>query len=506
MVFLSHIYDKVSLEDVLKVVKQSLEIRQGQTLIMTAQLQQAIKLLQLNNVELAEFVEEELEKNPLLEREGTSGDDQEIREPSAEPVSTDENKQTVDEPPLDSGDTLEEGGYDYTTSNYAGVGAGGNAKFDDPDYNFENTLVADTSLRDHLLDQIQVDFLDNKERAIATLMVDYLSEAGYFRASLEDVVERLGCEKEQVERVLAKLQLLNPTGIFARDLSECLSIQLKEKNHFDPAIEKLLENLDLLAKHDLKKLKDICKVNDEDLMDMISEIKILNPKPAMEFDHFISQTAIPDVIMRPLPKSKGGGWRVELNNDTLPRVLVNREYYAEINSSAKNKQDKKYIIDKLNTANWLINAMDQRAQTILKVASEIIIQQENFFNFGVEFLKPLILKNIAEEVGVHESTVSRVTTNKYIGTPRGLFELKYFFSSGVSSIEGNTEISSEAIKAKIKTLTEAEDKEKILSDDDIVKLLTDEGISIARRTVAKYREALKIPSSIQRRRMKKQVL
>ncbi len=503
MVFLSHIYDKVSLEDVLKVVKQSLEIRQGQTLTMTAQLQQAIKLLQLNNVELTEFVEDELEKNPLLEREGSSNNDQEIREPSAEPTSSEESQ--TEETPLDSGNSLEEG-YDYSTSDYAGVGAGGNAAFEDPDYNFENTLVADTSLRDHLLEQIQVDFLDNKERAIATLMVDYLSEAGYFRAPLEDVAERLGCEKVLVENVLAKLQLLNPTGIFARDLSECLAIQLKEKNHFDPAIEKLLENLDLLAKHDLKKLKDICKVNDEDLMDMISEVKNLNPKPAMEFEYFISQTAIPDVIMKPLPKSKGGGWRVDLNNDTLPRVLVNREYYAEINNSAKNKQDKKYITEKLNTANWLINAMDQRAHTILKVAGEIIVQQENFFNFGVEFLKPLILKNIAEEVGVHESTVSRVTTNKYIGTPRGLFELKYFFSSGVSSIEGNTEISSEAIKARIKTLTEAEETEKILSDDDIVKLLTNEGVSIARRTVAKYREALKIPSSVQRRRMKKQAL
>ncbi len=499
----SHIYDKISLEGRLIVVKQSLEIRQGQTLTMTAQLQQAIKLLQLNNVELTEFVEEELEKNPLLEREGSSNNDQEIREPSAEPTSTDTSNSETSEPLLDNG---EEGGYDYTTSDYAGVGAGGNAKFDDPDYNFENTLEASVSLREHLLDQIQVDFKDDQERAIATLMVDYLTEAGYFRVQLEEVAIRLGCEVNLVEGALKKLQQLNPTGIFATDLSECLTLQLKEQNRFDPAIEKLLQNLDLLAKHDLKKLKSLCNVNDEDLMDMIAEIKKLNPKPAVEFDHFISQTAIPDVIMKPLPKSKGGGWRVDLNNDTLPRVLVNREYYTEINSMAKSKNDKKYITEKLNTANWLINAMDQRAQTILKVAGEIIIQQENFFNFGVEFLKPLVLKNIAEEVGVHESTVSRVTTNKYIGTPRGLFELKYFFSSGVSSSDGNVEFSSEAIKARIKTLTEAEAVDNILSDDDIVKLLTDDGISIARRTVAKYREALKIPSSVQRRRMKKQTI
>lgn len=478
-------------------IKQSLEIKQGQTLTMTAQLQQAIKLLQLSNLELAEFVEAELEKNPLLEKEGARDNEQ------APEAGEEEGQRDSDAVPLDhAGETSDEG-YDYSSSQFAGAGTGGNAAFDSPDYNFEETLVAETSLRDHILDQIHIDFTDNKERAIATLMVDYLSEAGYFRAPVEEVAGRLNCDVGVVAEILGRLQQLNPPGIFARDLKECLALQLKERNHLDPAMQALLDHLDVLARHDLKKLQQICAVSDEDLMDMIAEIKTLNPKPATAFDRFVAQTAVPDVLMKPLPKSKGGGWRVELNNDTLPRVLVNREYYTEVSNAAKSKEDRQYIADQLNTANWLVAAMDQRAQTILKVASEIIVQQENFFNYGVEYLKPLILRDIAEAVGVHESTVSRVTSNKYIGTPRGLFELKYFFSSGVSATEGSAEFSSEAIKARIKTLVDAEKPEAVLSDDDIVKFLTDDGIAIARRTVAKYREAMGIPSSVMRRRMKK---
>jgi RNA polymerase sigma-54 factor len=501
-------------------INQRLDLRQGQSLTMTPQLQQAIKLLQLSNLELSEFIEAELEKNPLLEREeGPTPDRAEETQENAggeEAGSTSENSESSDgeaanndqERELDTGEGFsekssgEDEGFDYSRSTLSGVGAGGNLKFEDSDYSFENNMAASTTLRDHLLDQIKVDFTDNKDRAIATLMVDYIDEAGYFRTPLQPLADRLGCDVKRIEVILGKLQQLDPAGIFARSLSECLALQLKELDRLDPAMEKLLQNLELLAGHDLKKLRAVCGVDEEDLRDMIGEIKALDPKPALNFEHFVSQTVIPDVFMKPLPKSKGGGWAVELNNDTLPRVLVNKTYYAEIHKGAKAKKDKEYLSEQLNTANWLVKAMDQRAQTILKVAGELILQQEAFFNYGVEYLKPLVLNDIAAVIGMHESTVSRVTNNKYIGTPRGVFELKYFFTSGVSNTEGSAEFSSEAIKARLKTLIDAEDAGAILSDDDLVDALQKAGIAIARRTVAKYREAMKIPSSVQRRRLK----
>jgi RNA polymerase sigma-54 factor len=504
-------------------INQRLDIRQGQSLTMTPQLQQAIKLLQLSNLELAEFIDAELEKNPLLERDDSSTSDrtEEQSEAGDAPLSDAQQNDSVSgetpeagtdyqERELDSGDSLahktdgEEGGFDYSRSTLSGVGAGGDGKFEDSDYNFEDSLVKETSLRDYLIDQIQLEFTNNKDRAIAILMVDSVDESGYFRADIALFAERLGCDIGRIEAVLRKLQGLDPAGVFARNLRECLAIQLRELNRLDPAMEALLDHLDVLAAHDLKKLKLLCAVDDEDLKQMIAEIKALNPKPAIEFDHFVSQTVIPDVLMRPLPKSKGGGWAVELNSDTLPRVLVNKTYYAEVSKTAKAKPDKEYLTQQLSTANWLVKALDQRAQTIMKVATQIIEQQEAFFNYGVEYLKPLVLKDISDVIAMHESTVSRVTTNKYIGTPRGVFELKYFFTSGVSNADGSAEYSSSAVKARIKTLIDAETIDNILSDDDLVAFLKKDGIEIARRTVAKYREAFKIPSSVQRRRLKNQ--
>lgn len=506
-------------------INQRLDIKQGQSLTMTPQLQQAIKLLQMSNLELAEFVEAELEKNPLLERDDSmSTERHEADAPAADAADgseaapqNDEHGESSDTPQREereldtdfdnvfTGGSMaeQEGGYDaFATNSFGDVGKGGSLKFDDPDFAFENNMAKEATLRDYLEEQIAVDFDDNKDQAIARLMLDYLDESGYFRTDVAALAERLGTTKERVEGILAKLQDMDPAGLFARNLSECLALQLKEQDRLDPAMQKLVENLDVLASHDLKKLKALCGVDDADLKEMISEIKALNPKPALEFEHFVSQTVVPDVLMKPLPKSKGGGWAVELNNDTLPRVLVNRRYYTEISNSAKQKKDKEYLSEQLNTANWLIKAMDQRAETILKTASQIILQQEDFFNYGVEYLKPLVLKDIAAVIGMHESTVSRVTTNKYIGTPRGVFELKYFFSSGVSSSDGAAEFSSEAVKSRIKGHIDAEPATAILSDDDLVDLLKKDGIDIARRTVAKYREAMKIPSSVQRRRQK----
>lgn len=502
-------------------INQRLDLKQGQTLTMTPQMQQAIKLLQMSNLELAEYLEAELEKNPLLEREDAA------MEKAAEPAAEGEAPQQENAPPEGEGDYQEreldtdfdnvftgesraeremaavEGGYDaFATNSFSDVGKGGSSKFEDPEFSLENTMAQETTLRDHLMEQIQLEFDDTAERAVAMTLLDHLDESGYIRADLQEMAVRLGCPLQKLGAVLDRLQHFDPAGVFARNLSECLALQLRERDRLDPAMQKLLDNLELLAGHDLKKLKAVCEVDEEDLREMISEIKSLNPKPALEFEHFVSQTVIPDVLMKPLPKSKGGGWAVELNADTLPRVLVNKTYYAEVTKSAKGKQDREYLSEQLNTANWLVKALDQRAQTILKVATQIIEEQDAFFNYGVEFLKPLVLRDIAQAISMHESTVSRVTTGKYIGTPRGVFEMKYFFTSGVASSDGQGEVSSEAVKARIRALVDAEAPSKILSDDDLVALLKKEGVDIARRTVAKYRESLKIPSSVQRRRMK----
>jgi RNA polymerase sigma-54 factor len=524
-------------------INQRLDLKQSQTLTMTPQLQQAIKLLQMSNIELAEFVEAELEKNPLLERDDSMRAEAPASEeptPAAENPGEDGDEGVFDTDapthddsfPLESRDdgaqaqrqedpgqeyaasetehgdaaadmALQDGGYDaFATDGYAGLGAGGNLKFEDSDSGFENTLEKKGTLREYLTEQIALEFEDPREQAAAIVLLDALDDSGYFRADLASIAKRLGLNDDKALALLQKLQALDPPGVFARSLAECLGLQLRDKNRLDPAMQKLLDNLDLLGAHDLKKLKSVCGVDDDDLKDMIGEIRSLNPKPATDFEPLVVQTVVPDVLMRPLPKSKGGGWAVELNNDTLPRVLINKKYYAEISQSARAKKDKEYLSEQMGAANWLIKAMHQRAETILKTASEIILQQENFFLYGVEFLKPLTLKDISAAISMHESTVSRVTTGKYIGTPRGVFELKYFFTSSVVSSEGAA-VSSESVKSRIGALIAAETPDAVLSDDDLVDLLKNEGIDIARRTVAKYREALKIASSVQRRRQKK---
>ena len=511
-----------------------LHLKQAQTLSMTPQMQQAIKLLQMSNLELSSFIDAELEKNPLLERG-------ENTEESAAPESRAEKefkeRQTLDdharnlentnrredkdsiaktdnmddnygevwadrEKPEGMGEAVQAHGFDASPYT-AGANKGGSLKFDDPDYNFENTLADVKTLRSHLMEQIHLSITGAKEQMIAGLLVDHLDEAGYLRCDLPALSLRLGCPLEKTEEVLKRVQGFDPAGICARTLAECLSLQLKEKNRLDPAMEKLLANLDLLGKHDLKTLQQICSVDREDLNQMITEIRELNPKPGLGFERIVVQTALPDVLMKALPKSTGGGWAVELNADTLPRVLANRIYYAEVRKNARTKEEKNYVSEQWGNASWLIKALDQRAQTIMKVSSEIIRRQDAFFNYGVEYLKPLVLREIAEATSLHESTVSRVTSNKFIATPRGLFELKYFFSSGVGSMDGATEFAAGAIKAKIKTLIDHEIPAHILSDDDLVDELKKAGVDIARRTVAKYRESLDIQSSVQRRRRKR---
>lgn len=482
--------------------KITLELKGTQQLIMTPQLREAISLLQLNNIELAGYLENELAENPFLEKDEKSPEGDHDDEAPA-PASDDDGD--------DMAKNFEDNAFD-TGSDWASVGKGGSISFDDENDNaFTERMSEKKTLRAHLIEQLTIMTDLPAERMIGALLIDRIDEAGYLRESTEILAQQLGCPVDRIDALLSRMKKFDPSGVFASDLSECLALQLAERDRLDPAMQACLANLQKVADGDLKGLARVCGVELDDVADMIREIRELNPKPSAPFDHSIAQTALPDVLMRPIPKTLGGGWKVELNNETLPRVLVNQEYAnivmnAAVNATDKQKNiakgDKQYLNDRMASANWLVRALDQRAQTILRVASEIIERQDGFFLFGVEFLKPLTLRDIAEVVGVHESTVSRVTMNKFIGTPRGLFELKYFFDSGVGSGSG-TELAAEAIKAKIKIMIDNESLDSVLSDDDIAEKLKAENIDIARRTVAKYREAAGLGSSADRRRRKR---
>jgi RNA polymerase sigma-54 factor len=495
-----------------------LDLRQTQSLVMTPQLQQAIKLLQLSNLEVTAYVEQEIEQNPLLERdEGTgeadgAGDAERASgegemNGAAEPQlldSVDGGGKDAAETPLDTdfGNVWsEEGGdasafADWRSSSRSGSGR---ADFDDSEIGLDQTLSREVSLRDHLLAQLNVEVTDPVDRIIATHLIDMLDEAGYLTGELTHVGEMLNCEVARVEATLDKLQRLDPPGVFARSLKECLALQLRERNRLDPAMQALLDHLDLLARRDIQALTRLCGVNAEDIAEMVVEIKALDPKPGLAFDPTVAHPVVPDVLMRP---ASGGEWIVELNQDTLPRVLVNTRYYARVSKEARSKDEKEFIVERFNAANWLVKSLHQRAQTILKVATEIVRQQDAFFRQGVQHLRPLVLRDIATAISMHESTVSRVTTNKYLAAPHGVYELKYFFTSAIANAEGGEAHSAEAVRARIKTMIEGEPSDDVLSDDKLVELLRKDGVDIARRTVAKYREALRIPSSVQRRREK----
>lgn len=376
---------------------------------------------------------------------------------------------------------------------------GGRHDFDDADGGLDEMVAREQTLREHLIGQLNVDILDPADRLIGLHLIDQLDDAGYLACALADVAEILGCDVAQVERVLARLQRFDPPGVFARNLAECLALQLRERNRFDPAMQALLDNLPLLGKRDLPALMRVCGVDAEDLAEMIAEVRSLDPKPALAFDHAVAPPVTPDVLMR---QGGNGVWVIELNNETLPRVLVDTHYYARVSGGARSREEKSYLTERFQSANWLVKALHQRATTILKVASEIVRQQETFFAKGVRHLRPLILRDIAQAIGMHESTVSRVTANKFMATPRGIFELKYFFTQAIAGADGGEAHSAEAVRHRIKTLIDGEGPKEILSDDRIVEMLKEEGIEIARRTVAKYREAMNIPSSVQRRREK----
>lgn len=500
------------------MVGQRLEIRQGQGLVITPQLQQAIKLLQLSNQELDEFVQAEIERNPLLQRDEPSGGETEVAAPpttasdGAELSFSDdgmgERSRSVDAAEADvygdaapgergadrMGDEAQPG-----LGDWSGAGKGGGS-FSDGEGG-ERPDHREPTLWEHLQAQASSAGFSAGDHAVALTLIDMVDEGGYLRGDLNEVADRLGCCIDRVEAVLAVCHGFEPTGIMARSVPECLKLQLVERNRFDPAMDALLNHLDLLARRDLHGLRQVCGVDAEDLTEMIAELKGLTPRPGAGFGGEPAQTVIPDVHVRPDP---AGGWKVELNTDTLPRLLVDKRYHATVAAGARSETEKAYVADIAAQANWLVKSLDQRARTILKVGSEIVRQQDAFLAFGVEFLRPLNLKTVADAIGMHESTVSRVTSNKYVSTPRGVFELKFFFTAAIQSMDGASTHSAEAVRHRIKSMIDHEVRDgDILSDDRIVELLNEAGIDIARRTVAKYREALRIPSSVQRRRLLK---
>jgi RNA polymerase sigma-54 factor len=508
----------------------SLFLRQSQSLVMTPQLMQSIQLLQMTHFELNHFIEQEVEKNPLLEvvpgddgvrdddrgaddrfltgeerghGESTNGD--EGFQPDLYDSATGDGNSGASETP--------DGGLDNLFPDDAGPRAadapellgqwksmpgGGDSS---EGYDLDAFVASRKTLRDVLNEQIPFLLSAPVDRLIAQHLTDQLDEAGYLQGSTAETALRLGKPVVEIERVLNRLQELDPPGVFARSLSECLAIQLKARNRLDPAMAALVGNLELLARRDFATLKKLCGVDEEDLLDMLAEIRKLDPKPGTRYETSASEAVVPDIIVRAAPD---GTWYIELNADTLPRVLVNRDYYASVSRrTSRNSEDHGFLNECLQTANWLTRSLDQRARTIMKVATEIVRQQDAFLMNGVDHLRPLNLKTIADAIKMHESTVSRVTSNKYMLTPRGLFELKYFFTVSIGSAEGGDSHSAESVRHRIRAMIAQERPEAVLSDDDIVDILRKGGIDLARRTVAKYREAMNIPSSVQRRREKR---
>jgi RNA polymerase sigma-54 factor len=505
-------------------LSNKLAMRQSQAMALTPQLLQAIKLLQMSTIELAAFIDSELERNPLLERADelvaveAPGEPTPVEPPlAAEPgdwasetLETDaaaladnlgteiDNAFDADRAATPAERAPRDEGAGLSAASWLGA-AGRGADDGAPD--LEAYVAQPVSLSEHLTRQAMIAVKEPADRLIAAALIDALDEAGYLAVAIEEVAERLGAPLGRVEETLRRLQSLEPTGVFARSLAECLALQLIERDRFDPAMQALIANLPALAKRDLATLRRVCGVDDEDLAAMIAEIKRLDPKPGRAFGATVEPPAIPDVFVAAAPDHS---WRVELNSEALPRVLVNESYAARIRRGASREEDRQYLSANLQNANWLTKSLEQRARTILNVASEIVRRQDGFLVEGVAGLKPLNLKTVADAIGVHESTVSRATANKFIQTPRGLFEMKYFFTASLASASNAADRahSAESVRFKIKQMIEAEDPENALSDDVIVAKLRSADIVVARRTVAKYRDSLRIPSSVDRRRAK----
>ena len=480
-----------------------LDIRQTQALVLTPQLQQAIRLLQLSNLELEAVIAEEMAKNPLLE--SASGED----EPAPATETEVEIADSLEEPSAPGADELMVSSdgtsdqpldYDWDsealeTDSFTDVAvSSGSGDENGPD--FERMEYSADSLAEHLLNQLHG--AGGQTGQLARAIAEMLDETGYLTVPVRDIAEATDVPVSVVDEALALVQELEPAGVGARSLAECLALQAKSADRYDPAMARLIDNLDLLAKGRMADLKRICGVDDEDLADMVRELRAYDPKPGCQFSEKGVESVAPDIFVR----RTRTGYAVELNQATLPRLLVNRRYYQELKGGPQDKTSRAWLSECLASANWLVKALDQRARTIVKVVSEIVKRQQGFFEQGVAAMKPMTLREIAEIIEMHESTVSRVTSNKYLLCDRGLFELKYFFGSGIASTEGEGEgAAAEAVKAAIREIIDNE--ADVLSDDAIAGLLKQRGFDCARRTVVKYRESMGIGSSIQRRRQRK---
>ncbi len=480
-----------------------LDLRQSQSLVMTPQLQQAIKLLALSNLEIETFIGDALEQNPLLDageitaerRDETT--DSSATEGGDAPTADELIRQGAGEAdaPLDIDPTALDRDRDTGDWSAQSGAIGGEEGPDISERGGDGPTLAE-----HLESQIGTATRDQRLVFIALYLVGLLDEAGYLGTPLHEVAYTLEVTLNDVEQALGVIHTLDPTGVGARSLGECLALQAKEADRYDPCMARLLDNLELVARGAFPQLRRMCQVDDEDLADMLAELRSYDPRPGLRYGAGERAPVVPDILVS---ATADHGWDIALNQATLPRLVVNRDYYVELRGDCTDRDAKRWLNEKLADANWLVKALDQRQKTILKVAAEIVKQQDGFFRHGVSQLRPLTLRAVAEAIEMHESTISRVTSNKYLNCNRGTFELKYFFTSGIASADGEGAVSAEAVKAQIKSLIDAEDAKDVLSDDKLVELLRDKGFDLARRTVAKYREAIGIGSSVQRRRQKK---
>ena len=476
-------------------MKQGLQLRLSQQLAMTPQLQQAIRLLQLSTLELQQELQQALESNPLLEQIDTHEEIDTRETQDSETLDTAdalEQKEMPEELPLDaSWDTI------YT----AGTPSGTSGDFMDdelPVYQGETTQT----LQDYLMWQVALTPFSDTDRAIATSIVDAVDDTGYLTVPLEDILESMGDEEidiDEVEAVLKRIQRFDPVGVAAKDLRDCLLIQLSQFDKTTPWLEEarliISDHLDLLANHDFRTLMRVTRLKEDVLKEAVNLIQSLDPRPGQSIQTGEPEYVIPDVLVR----KHNGHWTVELNSDSIPRLQIN-QHYASMCNNARNDGDSQFIRSNLQDAKRLIKSLESRNDTLLRVSRCIVEQQQAFFEQGEEYMKPMVLADIAQAVEMHESTISRVTTQKYLHSPRGIFELKYFFSSHVNT-EGGGEASSTAIRALVKKLIAAENPAKPLSDSKLTSLLSEQGIMVARRTVAKYRESLSIPPSNQRKQL-----
>ena len=476
-------------------MKQGLQLRLSKQLAMTPQLQQAIRLLQLSTLELQQELQQALESNPLLEQIDTHEEIDTRETQDSETLDTAdalEQKEMPEELPLDaSWDTI------YT----AGTPSGTSGDYIDdelPVYQGETTQT----LQDYLMWQVELTPFSDTDRAIATSIVDAVDDTGYLTVPLEDILESMGDEEidiDEVEAVLKRIQRFDPVGVAAKDLRDCLLIQLSQFDKTTPWLEEarliISDHLDLLANHDFRTLMRVTRLKEDVLKEAVNLIQSLDPRPGQSIQTGEPEYVIPDVLVR----KHNGHWTVELNSDSIPRLQIN-QHYASMCNNARNDDDSQFIRSNLQDAKWLIKSLESRNDTLLRVSRCIVEQQQAFFEQGEEYMKPMVLADIAQAVEMHESTISRVTTQKYLHSPRGIFELKYFFSSHVNT-EGGGEASSTAIRALVKKLIAAENPAKPLSDSKLTSLLSEQGIMVARRTVAKYRESLSIPPSNQRKQL-----